>query len=1421
MNADEALQLAWQHQQAGRFPQARAVYQQLLQEQPEHPVALHRLGVLAQSAGRHDIAADLIARAIRVNPADPDYHYGLGVSHAVQGRIDAAIECFGRALELRPDHVEAHLGLGNLQLQRGRPDEAAECYRRALRGDPASAAARYNLGLACFRTGRLDEAAECYRTVLALQPDFAEANLNLGITLSSQGRLDEALHYLQQALALLPDNAIAHYNLGLTLLNLGRPDEAAARLQRALALDPEHAEACLNLANALIELGRLDEALAAARKAVALRPDSAEAQLTLGRVLHSQGRLDESAACNERAIALKPDFAEAYSNLANTYLDLGRLDEALRCCRKTIDLEPGFAAAHYNLGLVFFRQHRLDDAVASYRAAIALKPDYVEAHANLGTALTYLGRADEAMRSIDEALRLNPDSDGAHSARLFTMQYLPDTTPAASFAAHREFAARCEAPLRPHWRAHANPRDPERRLRIGYVSPDFRRHSVATFIEPVLARHDRARFEVFCYYNNTERDAVTERIAALADHWLTCAAYTDERLAEQIRADGIDILVDLAGHTSGHRLLTFARRPAPVQVTYLGYPATTGLSAMDYRLCTADTDPPGQESFHSEALYRLPRTLWCYRPLAGRAPDAGTPALRNGQVTFGSMNNLAKISPGSVKCWAEILRAVPGSHLVMTSVPEGTVRAALRDRFAAHDVDAGRVHLHGKLAYAEYWNLLRDIDIALDPFPYAGTTTTCETLWTGIPVVTLTGQTSVARSGYALLKAVGLEELAAHDAGDYVRIAVDLARDIPRLARLRRELPARFDASPLRDEAAFTRDLEAACRDMWRAWCGQAPAQRAHTGRDAIAALLREGNEQLAQGRMDAAASRFEAAYALTPDTHEDLLALGIAFYRLGRLDASTAAFERALALRPDSAEACHNLGTAYMDQGRLALAAGCFQKAIELRPDSAIPHYNLAMIRFRQGDIDEAVACNRRALALKPDFVKAQNNLGVALAYQGRTREALHCYDEALRLHPDYANALSSRLCAMNRLADITPEARFAAHRQFAERCEAPLRPRWRAHANVRDAERRLRIGYVSSDFRRHSVASFMEPVLARHDRAQVEVFCYYNHTVRDETTARLRALADRWLECGRLQDDDLAERIRQDGIDILVDLNGHTDGNRLLTFARRPAPVQVTYLGYPATTGLTAMDYRLCTADTDPPGQEAFHSEALYRLPRTLWCYQPPGERPAGGAASPPLQAGSVTFGSMNTYPKISPEAFALWMDVLRALPAAHLVMTGVPEGSVRAALAERVAAHGIEAARVRVHTRLSEAEYRGVLGGIDIALDPFPYNGTTTTCETLWMGIPVITLSGLSSVARSGHALLKTVGLEELVAVDAADYVRRAVELARDAGRLARLRQELPRRFDASPLRDEAAFARDLEAACRDMWRRWCRAQAEPRG
>jgi len=670
------------------------------------------------------------------------------------------------------------------------------------------------------RAGHLAEAKAICLQLLQAKPDHHKALHLLGLIAHQEGENDIAVKLISRAIQADPSNPVHHYNLGSLYNALNKLDEAIACYRKALALRPDDAETLNNLGNTLKDQGMLDEAIDCYRKALAIRPDDATALNNLGIALKSQARLDEAIACYQRALALRPDDAQMHNHLGAALQCRGQSDEAIACYRRALAIQPDYAEAYTNLGIALTDRGNLDEAIACYRQALAVSPDYVIALNRLGLALNNRGAPDEAMACYRQALAIQPDSVEAHSNKLLIAHYAAQYSPAELLAEHLKFAEQFEAPLKPSWRPHTNTRDPEKRLKVGYVSPDLRHHAVAYFIEPVLAHHDKSRVEVFCYYNHTRQDSFTDRLRAAADHWATCQDMPDERLAERIRADGIDILVDLAGHTGENRLLVFARKPAPVQVTYLGYINTTGLSAMDYRLTHIDADPPGNEAYYSETLYRLPGDLWwCYRPPPGMPGVAPPPAIANGFVTFGSTNNIAKLSPETIATWADILRALPDARLLIASVPEGTARASLIERFAAQGIDSRRLIIHGRLPAPQFAELHQQIDIVLDPFPYNGGTTTCDALWLGVPVVALAGQEFVSRMGYALLKNIGLPELAAASRQDYVKIAVSLAGDPERLKTLRTGMRERLAASPLRDEAGFTRNLETAYREMWRKWC--------------------------------------------------------------------------------------------------------------------------------------------------------------------------------------------------------------------------------------------------------------------------------------------------------------------------------------------------------------------------------------------------------------------------------------------------------------------------------------------------------------------------------------------------------------------------------------------------------------------------
>jgi predicted O-linked N-acetylglucosamine transferase (SPINDLY family) len=635
------------------------------------------------------------------------------------------------------------------------------------------------------RAGRLAEAEHLYRQILRDDPADHQALHRLALLAHQLGHHQPAVELLEEACRLQPSDAALHRDLGMVLQAQGRHDMAASCYRAAVALQPDHA-AWSNLGQTLYHLGRFGEA---------------------------------EAACRE-AMRLKSDHVEACNNLGLTLLELGRAGESIALFQRVLALQPELVTGRFNLGTAYEKLNRLDEAADCYRQALAAAPGLLQAHHNLGNVLLNQGRIDEALACFDRALALQPDFVWTYDIRLHALNYLPERSPAEVYQACHEYAQRIEAPLKRHWQGHANGRDPERRLKVGYVSADLRLHSVAFFIEPILAQRDHDGFEIYCYYNNTIEDAVTARLRGYADHWVPCRYLTDEQLAARIRADGIDILLDLAGHTAGNRLSVFARKPAPVQVTYLGYVATTGLAAMDWRLSHLDTDPDGYECYNSERLYRLPHSLWCYRPAQDLPPVAPvTPARTRGYPTFGSLNNIAKVSAATIATWAALLKQVPAARLVMAGVPAGTAQSRVRERFVAQGVAPERLELHDKMSHREFRELHGRLDLALDPFPHNGNTTTCESLYLGVPVVTLIGDRFVGRFGYHLLKTLGLTALAARDAADYVRIAAGLAGDLERLEELRTGMRARLEASALRDEIGFTQDLEAAYRAMWRQWC--------------------------------------------------------------------------------------------------------------------------------------------------------------------------------------------------------------------------------------------------------------------------------------------------------------------------------------------------------------------------------------------------------------------------------------------------------------------------------------------------------------------------------------------------------------------------------------------------------------------------
>lgn len=554
------------------------------------------------------------------------------------------------------------------------------------------------------------------------------------------------------------------------------------------------------------------------------------------------------------------------------------------------------------------------------------------------------------------------------------------------------------------------------------------------------------------------------------------------------------------------------------------------------------------------------------------------------------------------------------------------------------------------------------------------------------------------------------------------------------------------------------------------------------------------------------------------PDAGPGDFDAAVAHFHAGRLGEANEAARRVLRGDPQNADAWNLLGAIALEQGDPSAAARNFEDAVALAPLDAGIITNLAETRRRSGDLDDAEALSREALGIDSRRVTALHTLALTLTAQGRGEEAFECYQRLQSLDPDFAPGRGGYLFLLQLIDKLEPLGVAAEHRRLMRQINVPARWRSLRHANTPEPERRLRVAYVSVDFCQHAASYFIESFLSGHDGRAFDVICYAGVKRPDETTQRLRRMAGTWRDVPGLADEQLAELILEDAVDILVDLSGHTAGNRIPVFARKPAPVQVTWFGYPGTTGLDSIDYKITDAICDPPGMsDAFYAERLLRLPDVLYCYQPPTDMPAV-APPPALRNGYVTFGGMTGAAKLTPAWIALWAGLLADVPQSRLVLASIPAGATRDRLRSMFSQHDVDPARIAIHDRMPYEKFWELHHGIDIALDTYPCNGGTTTCETVWLGVPVVTYAGSRFGGnRLGSSMLASMGLHELVAATQADYLAIARALAADLPRLVALRRELRTRMQASPLTDRNRFMCNLERAYREIWRAWCARQA----
>ena len=1073
------------------------------------------------------------------------------------------------------------------------------------------------------------------------------------------------------------------------------------------------------------------------------------------------------AAAREAIGALRPySGAEAAELFVCAAIEAEDAEAAERALTRLAAMRPGAPYTRFLAARVaFLRGERV-----TVRAALeALLPKVREAAFRekilnlLGQCCRFLGDGKAATAYYLEASRAAQSPMlGAleYGNYLFNLHYLPPLSPGEAKRAAAGYD-RFFSDVTPF--LHRRPK-PGQRLRVGYLSPDFRDHVMLRFSAALVSSRMGERFDV-CAYMLGEEDAYSRALSERATLWRNLCGLSAAAAARQIYEDGIDILVDLAGHTRGGTLPILAYRPAPVQISGIGYFASTGLRTVDYFLGDIYLDDDAAQGAFTEALLVLPRTHFCYTPQGTVPSPAALSCMKKGFVTFGSFNNFSKVNDEVLRVWKRILDRVPTARLLLKA--DIFDREDSRDyalaRVARAGIDLARVEARG--VTRDYLAEYGDMDIALDTFPYPGGGTTTDALYMGVPVVTRAGNDHGGRFGRSILMNMGLSELVAETEDAYVERAVALAGDTELLAALRKNLRGMMERSPLMDAQGYREDMAAAYGMVWEAHC----AKQKTPSYGEIVSLANRMRALAAGGDRRQALAAADAILAAEPEDRPLLERVAVLYHDMGEAEPT----ERAAALllkRKRYGYALFLAASAASLQRRYDDAIALCREALN---DRAIPPWQRGMVHHLLGNI----------YLVRGEREKAAEQYRLSSADKDIAHGKLS----------DYGNYLLDIHFAYH-----APEFYLEEAKKYDSffRDIKPYR-----HTSAKARHGKIRVGYISPDFQHHIVAYFSHAFFYAGDKSRFEVYGYAL-CPENPVSAFLAQKADAWRNLCELSAAEAAARIYGDELDILVDLSGHTGNNALPILAYRPAPVQVCGIGWFATTGLSTVDYFLVDVHTAPPGEERYFTERLIRLPESHLCFTP-FDNPPEPAPAPCLATGHVTFGSLNKFDKTTDEALAAWGRILARVPKSRLFLKAAAfdDGERKTAIFARLAAAGIDTARV--DTEGYTARHYVAYHRIDIALDTYPYPGGGTTCDALYMGVPVITMEGDSHHGRFGASLLRNAGLEDLCATSWASYEETAVRLAGDTERLAEIHRTLRHTLEQTAVLDEKRYMAALEA------------------
>ncbi len=1203
-----------------------------------------------------------------------------------------------------------------------------------------------------------------------------------------------------------PQDGRSYMALGMALRMQDRNPEGIAAYKKAIELDGSLLVARNNLGRALVQTGKFKESVDVLRELVRLDPSSADANSLLSWSLHHLDAYDEAILFAQAAIALEPNHTNAWQNLGNGLRSVGKNQQA----------------------------------ADAYRRVIAINPKDLDARTCLGSVLKDWAQYPEAREVMEEGCRFAPSDNTIWTNYFFALNYDPYLSAEDIALRYREWGRLAESTITPRTDWGAVDKNPERQIRVGLVSGDFCRHVIRFFIYPLLDRVDRDNFHWTLYSNTIKEDAETEVFKQKADCWRDIRWQPNKDIVDLIRRDKIDILIDLASHTAGNCLLVFAAKAAPVQIsTMMGTAYTTGLTTIDYFIADIYCAPAEASHLYTEKLIRFPHNTSAFYPEIPSLSVAESPAKRNGFVTFGCLSRSVRLNTKVIAAWIRIMQSLPTARLRLDhpQVVEQETKALLQKQFLLGGIRLERIDL---LNTRPHWSAYDEIDIALDPFPHNAGSTTVEALWKGLPVLTLSERPPLGRLGDSIISSVGLTDWIASNVEDYINKAVIHASDIEKLALLRLRLRQRFQLSSLMDYQGNALYYQAALTQAWYRFCSDKNLSDIDVllierDIDWVNARLAVGTRYLQEKELNEAEFYFREVLKCNPREARAWLNLGMSLYLQGnhhealrcfqqsvehdahyvsgwfnlgvtlqafrRYDEAEQAYLKLLALDETHHESWNALGVIYRDSARGDEALTCLKMAMKLCPNNAVYLANMGSLLEKGDRLLVAKHLLERSLTLNPQSLLANSTLGIVYQKLAMIDEAI----TQLRKNKESTAINHTLLFAANYHPDLSAQQLYAL---YESECEKLNQLPWR-HTKKPKPKKVLRIGFIGGDFRAHTVSKFLLPLFQAINPEKITLMIFANQIGLDSVSEQFKHYA-KWLNVYAMLDEQLIDCIQEEDIDILIDVAGWTEGNRLEAMAYKPAPIQITWLGYAYTTGLKAIDWFLGSPRYTPPGCEAYFSEKIFNMPNIALCIDKI-ESFLGAPEVNPLPAltrSEITFGSLTRTIRLNHRVIQLWSQLLKEIPLSKLILDNKPFEDPEVcdyfyALFEQ---QGIT--KERITLRYSTPHWFSY-HDIDIALDTFPHNVGTTTIDALFMGVPSISLRERPPLGRIGDAILSAIGLEEWVVDTEQAYIDCARQMLGDLTKLAELRYHLRERLLNSVSGNLASNARDFEKAMFTIW------------